>query len=673
MRNPLRPISCRNLGLLRTASSRGEVAFFLGAGVDRLLWGDTKAPDDARDPANWVRMLRELHLRARSHTSAAEPELDELISRWPTEIAFLARAHLGDSKFLGCINESIMQGEIFRFNFDGTLSAALCAALVRTNLIVTTNYSTHIYDAIRRYLDFTFSDNGPRPRLVALNREDLKGFLFPEPVVPTMEPSESWDNRTIYLIHIHGRCSPGSFPILDAWGYNIAQEDDPEYRGFLNDLFTHRHVVTVGVSWTDVPLRTSAAYVRRSRPYLQRAHLDLRYTESQSELKASHNPRSSIRGWVNAMRSVYGVDVVHSTPEDQKEILHLLNAPSPWPDRHSLTEVADFLDYAGDYESTLQTDWLASLGNQVQEQTLSRQVEQGVSLVFEEVKAAIDRRAVAWEVLARIERHLRHHVWMYTFDTSLRAERRRSLWEALYRWIQNESTSWWNSIPPRIQFEFMVGAAEIHPKIVVDTGRWSIADRLLNERASLGSGIWLENTSPDNVLIENHEKLALQLLDVGWESMAAKVFSDRAFWMAELSKTNSLFSAGDVQNEGLRTSTVASAAGCTRRKVKGDVLAAIWSFDPREARAKMLGEFLSGSAQVEPGVRTAIAAGLIGCHLRLRAASSKHGILKEVADALGEIGMESKDLTKRDLRYWAKVSPIELGEGYLAIADELEQ
>ncbi len=592
------PSTNRTLGSIADVRSRGEIAFYLGAGVDKAIISDSCPNTDIK---NWQELIYDLTpniyksglnrlydlIPNKYKSGLKRPWLkstyDELAKWWPTEMAFYPKIRLGENSFHKKIRKILVK-KINPIITETSYTWKLVSLLSSSNMIVTTNYTPYIEQALNIYL------NKERPgyQLIVLNREDLPSFLFPQPEI---------DPKLIYFIYLHGRVTTLTKPILDSWGYNVIQNDDIHYQSFLNDLFSKRSVLTLGVSWTDIPIRNATAFVKRTKPYLGQHHLALMHHDGgDNKINFLNHSAGPYRYWSVAMRGCYGVDVVPFVNEAKEDLLdrilllHKLSKPDKLNEK-KLTEIAEFLDSQGDYESPLHHKWLKHSG------TPKDDLKKIADKTISHVKSNPD----FWPTAAKLEKHLRHHLYLYRQDD---IEIRPQLWKAVSdASIKNPKLA---NDDPRLWFDLFIGKFELNqplnPKIEKE---WMVrisADRVLSDRIEFAQKVWLER--PNKNLIP-------RLMDIGWESIAAKVALDCAKVNAKAEKPDH----SKVYDQAVQGAQLAMAAGCRRRQVLGDVLSALWHRDPKEARSLILGRCLSDSDDLEQGLKDGLATAIIACNI----------------------------------------------------------
>ena len=673
----MRTTLTRAIGDLRFFLQQGQVAFYLGAGVDVQLTLDAgikKSPD-------WRKMLLMLNFPSWEENKIEElfqmdtPEgklWNEYVEKWPAEIAALARWRNGDKEFSNLIS-NLIEDASFAPKIEGG-TGALCELLSYSNIIFTTNYANYVTKALRAH--------NPSVEYVVLDREDLDGFVFPE-------AASKEQIKTCYIIHIHGRVSSKSFPILDAWGYNIAQSDDPSYLKLLEALFKNRHVITIGTSWSDAPLRNINGYLNRKYPYLGRSHLALMYERALPNTPELIEPHIL---WSNAMSAIYGVSFYFVNSSTQTIALKTIVDPLDMPkNAENLQDVADFLDATGDYESQLQHLWLVDLGHQ-QNFKLSEQdaTKVGVGVIIDKLLPTLESDKITdWVIAARIERHLRHQIWLYPPANTQVALLRRQIWEALF---QNFKVQYRNlqNVDEHLLFDFLTGVFEIANGSPDDVPK--LRDDVLQERLKIAEHIWKPLPLKGSLVelvgdLENLENLAMRLLNSGWEAMSAKIITDKAFLMAKgikkfeqemQSMDTPPFGYYDILSDAKRAEGIARVTGCFRRRTKVDILDALWNKDPIKARNRLLAQLQSGtygssSMRIEPAMKSAIGIGLVVTQFRFDESGFRKNQAYDLArNTLEEAGINPDDaLTEGNLNYWLGIVPSELKWKYQILQNEI--
>lgn len=643
--NYLHPVAKRALHNVRLHLQKGTAAFYLGAGVDRQL-----SIDAGGQSPSWARLLADTS----PFPGATDAELEIYARDWPTETALSARLRLGEEEFKNKITES--SGYAFVPNLKKPFTKEISSLLLMANLIVTPNYTSHILESLKLYIKEKGLNN--RKEVIVLTREDLASFQFP---VAEHDPSR------IFLIHIHGRCVERSSLIFDAWGYNVAVNDDPHYHRFLYNLFSYRSVIGVGTSWLDIPIRNQAALVFRTQSYQRPSHISLDHCNSKSDCTKSNKPDSVKRKWSNAMHAAYGVRMIVANTEKQGAILATLSGSetnlAASPKFSDIADIATFFDNCGDYESPIQQQWLL---NNSPSRTSSHagRVKATVLKLYKTLLNRLKRDSSVWQIIARLERHLRHFHYLY-----VEADNRyhKELWDIL---AQKLNRRIWNSTDEQVRFQFLIGQYELNRVLPDKIKGFVIGNRLYQKRLDLGKIIWQEKD------IETLKRTALQLLDIGWEAMSAKLYLDIAMETAKNAYGDyDPRTSETILGLAFRGRDIARSTGCFRREVKAETLAAMWLPDPQESRIRILSKIRaaefhpSGSdktlyknaAVIEPALVAGLTAGLLASHVRslslhFRTDPELDKKLKEsVTPLLEEAGIKWNDAKGHLLLYWGNV------------------
>ena len=228
-------------------------------------------------------------------------------------------------------------------------------------------------------------------------------------------------------------------------------------------MFTDRSVISLGISWSDQPLRSAAAFVQRTRPYLSKKHFALYFVRSDEEevfgsIAHRHDSKGVARLWSNVMRSAYGVDILFVDEKTQSQVLqkfesdkhaqHCSNAPAykqklyeAENDHQRLSQVwqqiADFLDSCGDYESPLQHRFLRAFSGvdaptSVAVADATHELAEKLLGFLTSLLSLKNKKrfgTIEWCIAARIERHLRHHLYLYRPRDE--SNIRQTLWQLL--------------------------------------------------------------------------------------------------------------------------------------------------------------------------------------------------------------------------------------------------
>jgi SIR2-like protein len=642
----LHPVARRELQNVRLHLNRGTAAFYLGAGVDTQL-----SRDSGQESPGWEKLLAE----TRPFPGATPVDLNKYARDWPTETALSARLRLGEEKFKNKITERT--NFAFKPSLTKPFTAELTPLLLESNLIVTPNYASHVLESLKLLID----RRGLRRKkeIIVLTREDLASFQF-----PVAEP----DPVRIFLIHIHGRCVEGSNLVFDAWGYNVAVNDDPYYHRFLYNLFSYRSVISLGTSWLDIPLRNQAALVFRTQSYQRPSHISLDFCSSKKEFAKNLKSNSVKRKWSNAMHAAYGVRMIVSTAEKQVSVLNLLNQQElefkALPKFQDLAGIATFFDSCGDYESPLQQQWLLKVLPSRSTSPTAR-IHATVLKLYKTLITNLIKGSAPWGVVARLERHLRHFHYLYVAPYDLHDRRQQQLWNLL---AQKLTKRVWNGIGESVRFQFLIGQYELKQTLAARIKALTVSDPLNQKRLRLGHLIWASGV--DVVVLEN---TALRLLDIGWESMSAKLFLDAA--TATASKALGSYdpkTSETILGLAVRGGDIARSTGYFRREAKAETLAAMWLPDPQESRIRILSKIRAAEFHpdshtkasyrnigvIEPALMATLTAGLLASHIRsLDLHSADPKILDEklkasVTPLLEEAGISWREVPTTLLPYW---------------------
>ena len=692
----------RSFATIQDELIHGRAAFLLGAGIDILIAEEFRK-NKGHLPPSWMNLVSALppFPTMISESKQTKARVLNLIQSWPTETASLARWWNGDREFQarisGGLDDRNIISEIKKGIPEATSTHSLCRLLIKSNLIITPNYSSYLVHALRAYK--------PDLNIAVIDREDLPSLPFP--------PSEK-NPRTIFVIHLHGRCSARSFPVLDAWGYNILQHDDNNYIDLLRRMFTDRSVLTFGISWSDQPLRSAAAFVQRTRPYLSKRHLVLYFVPSDEkrlfgDVSSRHEPQGMARLWSNTMRSAYGVDILFVDETTQPRILQKLESDKDaqnWSnalaykqklyeaenDWQRLTEVwqqiADLLDSCGDYESPLQHRFLRAFSGvdaptSVAVADATHELAEKLLGFVKGLLSLENKKRIGvneWGIAARIERHLRHHLYLYRPRDE--SNIRQMLWQVLWRRLP---LSEWKAIPDQLKFDFLIGKFEL--KFAnVNLAKFRNDIGSFEDRFSKASRIWSHapgsHPPKDKVrqkqMLNGLQKLAVELLDLGWESLAAKVMCDHMHLLAVIASASKATVddplAKLTAEQATHAGRISRSAGCFRRQVKADSIAAMWTSDPLEGRVQLLGNIRAAeeTRSVEPGLLGGLGAALLTCDFRARMRSGQpiKNLRTLVTDLFDEAGLDRLYIYDA-LKYWIPFTPAPVKTSMSKLAKEM--
>lgn len=682
----------RTIDDLRYYLPKGLVAFYLGAGVDKLLTRDAKF----KDTPDWNKLLFLINFPSDKREYAeviysnkknkVSKQWREIIKSWPAEMATQPRWKYGEKSFTKEISdfysddkfvpktEEVMDHKGSVLHAELTPTYYLCKLLSYSNIIITTNYADYITKALRAVND--------KISYVVLDREDLPGFIFPQ-------PTEKANLTISYIVHLHGRPSSRSFPILDAWGYNLAQFDTSSYSNTLESVFKSRHIVTIGSSWTDIPLRNILNSINRKYPYLGHSNLAIIHE------KLPKNPEQlkPIKAWKDSMSAIYGTTFCFVNDSKQKNLFENLTTSIHFPDINNLEQIADFLDSTGDYESQLQQLWFSEIGISKNEsgKTLEK-IEIGVDLLREKLIELIQSNNIKnWIIAARIERHLRHQIYLYTKEGLSSEKIRFETWQLLYQNYLSLNVQQ-KIRDEQLLFDFLTGVYELANSRITNLPKFK--NDILYKRLLLCDQVWKQHEIKESITaifqdIDSMENLSIQLLECGWESISSKVLSDKIFYTVQAlpkmeiiykDKENIPIKYSDILSDSIRIEGIAKLSGCFRRRIKVDVLNTFWNKNPTTTRTRLLGQLNAGyygleTARIEPRLQCAIGVGLIVNQLRFEEIGFKRKSTIQVArDTLEDAGIDVKNtLELKNLEYWQKVIPKELNDVYYELINPMRQ
>lgn len=504
----------------------GRVALLLGAGVDLAM----------SNSLSWNALVGHFF------PAGAAPKRD-LLSSWPIELATAARYLLGSEEYYSAVQRGMGSKRKASPYWD-----ALEKLSGHVPLIVTTNYSRWIFEALSA---------GSSPTVV--DRTTLRSARLPE-------PGAAFTRAT--LVHLHGR---GNEIVLDRSGYDHAQYQDLLYQDFLVQLFERWTVLAIGLSFADPPLRYAASLARTRRPELSRSHI---WLDRGSRDKA-------FRWHSRAAFLSYSIRRVECESHEEigeltRTISHI--APSDPADaishitRRDFHALADSLDAAGDYESSFQ-----------------RQVFHDVART-RNLCIELQRECKSGILLARLERHLRHHAHLIQPKADA-VTIRRSLWEKTIEVLaEDKSAAKAITDQPQVHLDLLLGAIEVGDKSKLKTllrkyGRPS--KRLLAARLERAEYIWPSSSSHDRRQLAELRRWAA---GVGWESIEAKIALDEARFVSFQTLQDQTRRLKPKEVEAVLLASDASLraaqyAGTLRRAIGSLILQSLWTLSEPEAKA----------------------------------------------------------------------------------------
>ncbi len=180
------------------------------------------------------------------------------------------------------------------------------------------------------------------------------------------------------------------------------------------------------------------------------------------------------------------------------------------------------------------------------------------------------------------------------------------------------------------------------------------------QRFQLAPEIWQPSS-------DNREQFYLRdkLLQVGWESIAAKVAGDhvaeKALRVDGQNKTPS--EKARIRDLADGAEGLARAAGSFWRHFKPAVLKAFWSSRPEIARLELLSKMNSAREVANPMLLSGLVAGLVVCELRindLKKAGSYGVSTENLITMLEEVGLQHEYLGAAFNSYWDRYVPPEV-------------
>ena len=392
-----------------------------------------------------------------------------------------------------------------------------------------------------------------------------------------------------------------------------------------------------------------------------------------------------IKNWTNTLQAVYGTGITfvrgNIKNNDQIDIFKTLCYSDSLEKPNTggkIENIAKYLDDLGDYKSPLQIEWFSNPKDQI-----SINYKDYVDNVIRFSEKNILNNNINtlndWMNIARIERHLRHHLYICSINGKDIKNTRSDCWLKLWNYylLHRDEMS---NIDERIMLDFFLGNYELNLNFDIKT---KFYNENYKERFRLAKDIWRQRYRSFEEEKEIDITLINDLIKSGWESIAAKVILDYAgsiidFINKEAAKSNESASYKDLLlGELERAELIARSVGCFRRRIKADVISSIWNDDPRTSQAKLRGILQSGSQpgnmdRLEPSSKAAIGIGLILTSLRSegpdieknqgKKASSIYKMCSRICEeeSLSDIPF----YTEGNLKYWKEYIPIDLLNNY---------
>lgn len=500
--------------------NRYPMALVVGAGVDIAL--------GRKD--NWPNLLFKLATMSGIDDDRAK-SLKALAYDLPTESAEALRNLIGPELYWENISKWVANGKIEK----NTSMAKGINDLIKTGmrLIISLNYTPEIISAIK--------EANPNSTIRVIDRTNLPAWNYQSLLYPSHD--------SIHIIFIHGKVESnkksGPSAVLDRSEYDSAIFSSIHYSDLWRRLFQDFSVITVGVSWTDIPIRNAAAEVQFAYPISARQHYAL-FGQKKEILQDMWKERGMISAY-----SVHPIFYNIEGKSDHKQaglILTELSRKKNDPsfsnpiECDQIIQMANFLDAFGDYESSGQSVWMSN----------NWEIAKNAILFFDEQQLSQS----AWLALARIERHIRHFLWFYLASEE-KVKLRKELWlkvaELWKKLTNSEKEKLWNtdriinysvdsksrrryiSQSDRGVLEFGLGSFEIKfcepaeplpPSVlywrdmftqleVNSTSIWGM-------RSKIAKGLWVNPTNDRNELYELRKKASL----CHWEGIESKIVLD---------------------------------------------------------------------------------------------------------------------------------------------------
>ncbi len=630
-----------------------NLAFLLGAGIDKMLT-NSKAP-------SWDDLISKT---SPSHCNkySSNPEYISLngkyCSNWPTETAFGNMWFYGKSAYFQKIDEKVNIGGKFRFT--GFIND-LCKAMLKSRLIVSLNYSNLVEVLLKNYIAKSTDSNIKALQLIVIERKQLTSILLTDNIL----------KNKVYFIYLHGHCKNYSSDIIfDSWSYNSITNEDKEYGGFLQDLFTHKKVISIGCSLRDYPLRNAAAFVQRTKTYLYRKHLSFIYLDDKFEILQAKKSCGRLRTFSNVMKASYGIDLIFTNKSNQNKIFtQVFIDKNEIIEKESLlsnpTKFADALDIRGDYESTEQNKLIVYLSQNeaTSDHANITTIQKGISnFLIKYYNDNINNINVEnWISYARIENHLRHYIWLYCIGDNY-TKIRKKFWRRLYK-TYFDCNMRNKRIEKYILFNFIIGCYEHKTELNnIEYFKHSFRssyDCKYKRRLEYAPDIW---TPLEESNIDFKTRMVPMLLTHGWESMASKVLLDIASF--RLKQTFSLDKDNEpefnvIYNMAEQAEVIAKYSGCMRRVIKSEVIKAICCDNPGVFYNRLLGQLRALEEQgiLEPGLYATIAAGIAICQIKTFIKYGKQYNEGNISDTLINSGLDKKLIKSPIYEYWATFYP----------------
>lgn len=592
-----------------TANDNGQsrLALLVGAGVDQSL---SSRP-------SWTELLERL---GRGFDGGPKDEgLATCAADWPTEAAEALRLTMGPKSFASALRDAL-PARPDHIAAASPLASAITGLVQRSlSVIVSLNYTDDLVLALQANLPDSIT-------VRTIDNVEMSAW----PVGRIFAPPTG----VVHVLRLHGSLQITDSSVvpeivLGRTSYDVMLAGDSPYKAILNRLFEDFAVLSIGVSWGDVPLRDAAAQARRRFPVARLTHYAARQHSGDGR-----------RDWweERALASSYGLQPLYYLGHDEnasivEAILRLTDSAAGPAAGSDLAQVADWLDSVGDYESPQQSFWFA-----VHWVEVVKRIEDACQLSV--------LTPAHWLAMAGIERHLRHFIWNWLSQDE-RVEVRQDVWttiaEAYARIADGDGDHTWRNErlveayegnlvtsgerhAARILFEFAIGAYEIFGQEAVNNvvaGSWvarlehlrgSSSGSVVSMRANIASRMWTPEVSADLLILTRK---------ASWEGMEAKLVLDLAEkrFRAQI-EDNPLEAPRDLSArvrdmlwmELDHAREISRVSGFSRREISATVLASFLAPTVRAeadliASYRRLREF--GGEQMESGSAWSVVFGLI--------------------------------------------------------------
>lgn len=580
-----------------------RLALLIGAGVDKSL---TNRP-------LWADFLKAIAKKSFLPSTEHVP-LKRIAKNLPVEMAEALRIAVGREAYDAALWQQTKSGKIVSGN-GHKMSAAL-GSLVKNGvrLIMSFNYTQDVVKAVK----------SSHPNTTIIQRAHLEGWTKLDLLHPA--------TGVLHFIAIHGlvdeRSGEPPYAILDQHSYDEAIFSDLHYSELIQRLLQDYTVLSIGLSWEDVALRSAAARVHYASPICGHTHVALfpRSKNSKSDLWRErgmvaaysvrplyYDPRHDHAGVITTLEEI---------PQLLESMNHIPHLPTKLDEKgiHTLGEIADVLDVCGDYEALFQRTWFPPNWEPLA----------GLLSRCNHPKRSFHQ----WTVFARLERHLRHFLWVYvTPQKRMREVMRMKVWQIIagtgirlfkthlsrIKFDDDSALGPGKDFLKRGIFEFALGAYEFFSKNEdaqnggSNAAYWReflarIKSTKLKQRVEMAKNIWRVHAQVDSLI-----HLRRQAIKSEWESIESKIVLDICEFgfkremgcEGRIPRSLSEQQKRKLLGQALDAREVARMAGCGRRELGAVALSSLVA-DTERAETDLVG-ILQGFAR-----RTESGAGPVG-------------------------------------------------------------